>query len=323
MSLTSSTFWSELLKKVLIANKMQTNLADIEAELQTLLKAKLSTKIQIYLFGSRVLGIAQETSDLDIFVKFEDSFYEYTDNPPTRKTIVRQAMIAKVFNSRCNWKRIEQRRGRCPIVIIQNRFTGLQCDINCSDAYAYFQNKIVLYLFELQPIARYMIIYLRDWIRKHGQQDMFRSHLLLLMLIFFLQIREHLPGIHVLQAGLSPQIGPVICDFNKLKSLNEPCQIALTEQNVRAQLKEFFKFYGSFDFDRYAICPYLGTYVERRFLNASMPKRYQMVNMDSKFTRFTVAIQDFIHLNFNKEPLRFALELPICDAVTPNVKPST
>lgn len=72
--LASSTFWSELLKKVLIADKMQTNLADIEAELQTLLKAKLNTKIQIYLFGSRVLGIAQETSDLDIFVKFGKYF---------------------------------------------------------------------------------------------------------------------------------------------------------------------------------------------------------------------------------------------------------
>lgn len=71
------------------------------------------------------------------------------------------------------------------------------------------QNELVLYLFELQPVARYMVIYLRKWIqsKKVVVSKGFRSHILILMVIFMLQIYNYLPGIDKLQENLIPTVG--------------------------------------------------------------------------------------------------------------------
>ncbi|XP_017856250.1 PREDICTED: terminal uridylyltransferase Tailor-like [Drosophila arizonae] len=299
MSLSFTQYWPKLLEKIRIADELQNKVDDIAAELETFLKANLTRKICVHPFGSRVLGIAQETSDLDIYVEFDDSFYDYKKYTNWEDS-ERQKMISKVFDSQSKWICIENRGGNCPLVIIKNKHTNLQYDLSFTNCYAYSQNKIVIYLFKLQPIARYMMIYLRDWIKMHGLHLRFRNHLLLLMLIFHLQIRDELPSIEKLQENLSPRSGPYIYHFNELHQNEIPYAIPLTEYNVQAKLKEFFKFYSSFRFEKYAICPYLGRYIERSMLKLSMPKRYQMTDRDGKFTRFPVAIQDFINLNYNK-----------------------
>ncbi|TDG45871.1 hypothetical protein AWZ03_007726 [Drosophila navojoa] len=300
MSLDSSQFWPELLKKVQIADEIQTKVNDIAAELEAFLKEKLTRKIRVYPFGSRVLGIAQETSDLDIYVEFDDSFYEYYERHPTWKDRKRQELISRVFKSPSKWIHLQNRSGQCPLVVIKNKHTNLQYDLSVSNCYPYSQNKVVVYLFKLQPIARYMIIYLRGWIKMHGLHEEFRSHILLLMVIFHLQIRKELPSIHKLQADLSPRSGPYIYHFNELDRNEMPYAIPLTEYNTREKLKEFFKFYAGFQFEGYAICPYWGEYIRRSELCSSMPKRCQIIHWGNKFTRFSVAIQDFINLNQNK-----------------------
>lgn len=69
------------------------------------------------------------------------------------------------------------------------------------------QNELVLYLFELQPVARYMVIFLREWTRLKNLHKAFRGHIIILMVIFFLQIKSYLPGIDKLQTNLYPSVG--------------------------------------------------------------------------------------------------------------------
>jgi len=52
-----------------------------------------------------------------------------------------------------------------------------------------------------------MVIYLRGWAEKHQIKSVFRSHLLVLMVIFFLQVRGYLPSVFQLQSGLNPNVG--------------------------------------------------------------------------------------------------------------------
>jgi len=56
-------------------------------------------------------------------------------------------------------------------------------------------------------LARLMVIYLREWAEKHQIKSVFRSHLLVLMVIFFLQVRGYLPSVFQLQSGLNPNVG--------------------------------------------------------------------------------------------------------------------
>ncbi|XP_064540178.1 terminal uridylyltransferase Tailor-like isoform X2 [Drosophila montana] len=206
MSLHRVTFWSELLEKVLIADDIKNKRDDAQLELETLLKSKLlSNSIGIYPFGSRIMGVGQETSDLDVYVELDNSFYEYSESP-TMEVLKRQRILSNAFNSESSWKRIATYGGRCPIVTVKHT-TGLQCDISCLNGLTYRQNKLVMYLFEIQPIARYMVIYLRGWIQSIGLQTSFRSHILILMVIFFLQLHNHLPGIDGLQKNLEPTVG--------------------------------------------------------------------------------------------------------------------
>lgn len=58
------------MEKIQIADEIQNKVDDIAAELEAFLQANLMQKIRVYPFGSRVLGIAQETSDLDIYIEF-------------------------------------------------------------------------------------------------------------------------------------------------------------------------------------------------------------------------------------------------------------
>ncbi|EDW59788.2 terminal uridylyltransferase Tailor isoform X2 [Drosophila virilis] len=301
MALQCVTFWLELLKKVRIADDIKNNEDDVQLELEKLLKLKLPYhSIGIYPFGSRIMGVAQETSDLDVYVELDNSFYEYSESP-TMEVLERQRIVANAFNSESNWKRIATFGGRCPIVVVKHS-TGLQCDLSFFNGLTYRQNILVMYLFELQPIARYMVIYLRDWIQNIGLKDVFRSHILILMVIFFLQLHNHLPGIDRLQANQEPTVGPWVTTFNQLKLSDfNMSKLEVNEYNTRSVLKQFFRFYANFNFAQYAICPYLGRYVERLLFDRHMPQRYtQLRSRDNKFTRFTTAIQDFILLDFNK-----------------------
>lgn len=220
--------WLNLLANVKIADDIKmNNPKDLEDEIMEVLKKKFPTStICVYSFGSRIMGVAEKDSDLDINVKIGnlfsslqvkrtnvtifiilDNFCDYTGSV---SNLALQNDIASAFYNQPRWiVRAIHRGGFCPIVCLNYRPRNLNIDISFSNVMTVKQNELVLYLFELQPVARYMVIYLRKWIqsKKVVVSKGFRSHILILMVIFMLQIYNYLPGIDKLQENLIPTVG--------------------------------------------------------------------------------------------------------------------
>lgn len=195
---------------------------ELEDEIMELLKKKFPTStICVYSFGSRIMGIADRDSDLDIYVQIGElfsslqpnltifiilgNFYDYTGNRPN---LALQEGIASAFYNQPEWRvRAIHRGGYCPIVLLRYLPLNLNIDISFSNGMTVKQNQMVQYLFELQPVARYMVIFLRKWIKSKDLSKGFRSHILILMVIFLLQVKNYLPGIDKLQENLKPTVG--------------------------------------------------------------------------------------------------------------------
>ncbi|KAL7728988.1 hypothetical protein ACLKA6_019824 [Drosophila palustris] len=207
ISSDSASFWPKLLDRVTKANYIQSDPDNESHHLKLILQREfLSDSVRIYPFGSRVMGVGQEGSDLDIYVEIGNSIHDFSVRT-TASVHARQIRIANAIKSNTNWKFIASYGGFCPIVKAIHEPTSLQYDISFSNGIAYFQNKLVKYIFELQPIARYMVIYLRGWIENCNLKEQFRSHIIILMVIYFLQVSNFLPGIQKFQENLLPTIG--------------------------------------------------------------------------------------------------------------------
>ncbi|XP_037730283.1 terminal uridylyltransferase Tailor-like [Drosophila subpulchrella] len=297
-------FWFSLLNKERRANKLQNNgklHQKITSELVATLRPEFRSElIQINLFGSRILCLAGPDSDLDIYVDIDNSSTIYSLTV-TDKVLHEEEVITKALqNNRSMWAFLKKSGGKCPVIVVRHKNSNVQCDINFTNSLTYGQNKLVIYIFELQPVARLMVIYLRGWAEKHQIKSVFRSHLLVLMVIFFLQVRGYLPSVFQLQRGINPDIGPWITTFCKLKLSDfKMMKIPLNADQTHKKLAEFFSYYSTFNFSR-IICPYLGREVWRSKLKYSMPQRCRQFVGQKIFANSPVAMQDLVHLAFNK-----------------------
>ncbi|KAH8265329.1 hypothetical protein KR038_004181, partial [Drosophila bunnanda] len=223
----------------------------------------------IYPFGSRTMGLATADSDLDIYVDADGNDI-YTDKP-TPTNLNNQKKIAQALKSSANWIFIRCVDGMCPIVIVRHKASNILCDISFSRKITVDQNTLVNYIFELQPIARYMVIYLRSWAHENGLSQ-FRGHIFVLMVIFFLQIRKQLPSISGLQTDCCPNFGPWKTNFAKLGlSFFNMKPVPLNAIEARNILKDFFSYYSKFDYGVFVVCPWLGKAVRRTEMNEHMP----------------------------------------------------
>ncbi|XP_017030639.1 terminal uridylyltransferase Tailor-like [Drosophila kikkawai] len=299
MDLGSIYFWDSLKKDVDKAIAIKTMGHDqIISDLKKALCSDFPDT-PIYTFGSRIMGLASDGSDLDIYVHAYGNDV-YTDKP-THTMLTNQMKIANAIRmSSENWIFIRTVDGMCPLVVVRHKPTNIMCDISFSRKISADQNNLVNYIFELQPIARYMVTYLRGWAQKHGLTK-FRGHIFILMVIFFLQIRGKLPSIKDLQANLPPNFGPWKTNFVKLglSSFNMKT-VALNESEVRNILKDFFGYYSEFNYAQLIVCPWLGKELRRTMIQAHMPSGSQRYYCLYVSDRHAIIVQDMMHLNQNK-----------------------
>ncbi|KAH8344007.1 hypothetical protein KR084_003139, partial [Drosophila pseudotakahashii] len=255
-------------------NNLELNQQIITDLLDTLRPEFPYKSIQIHLFGSRIMGVAGPDSDLDIYVDIDKSSALYSKTL-TGKVAQEEKTITKALKKNpWKWDFLKNAVGNWPLIVVRHKNSNIECDINFSNSISYNQNKLVNYIFELQPIARLMVIYLRGWVKKQQIQSAFRSHLLILMVIFFLQVRGFLPSVCQLQYQLIPDVGPWITTYRSFKlSHFEMETIPINADQTRKQLADFFSYYSTFKFSQTVICPYLGKEVLRHELTSLMPLR--------------------------------------------------
>ncbi|XP_020818492.1 terminal uridylyltransferase Tailor-like [Drosophila serrata] len=296
MELDSVNFWENLKKKVDKADYIKTTGHDqIISDLKQALYSDFPGT-PIYAFGSRIMGIATADSDLDLYVDADGNniYTEYSTQTRLRNLM----KIKKALSSSANWSFTKSFHGVYPLVTARHKDSNILCDISFSMKITVDQNNLVNYIFDLQPIARYMVIYLRSWALANGLSN-FRGHIFTLMVIFFLQIRGQLPSVSNLQTNLLPNFGPWKTDFVKLglSSFNMK-PIPLNAIEVRNILKDFFRYYSEFEYGQLVVCPWLGKGVYRTMIKSYMP--LGSLRFKGLFCDRAMIIQDIIHLNQNK-----------------------
>ncbi|XP_026850863.1 terminal uridylyltransferase Tailor [Drosophila persimilis] len=299
MSLNSETFWQSLLEHVSMADIIKENEElnnHIKNDVKKTLQWKFpNTPLQVRLFGSRIMGVGRSESDLDIFVVIGNSSGVYNDKLTPNVHFNLRTIVSAILDNKTKWELTAVLDRTFPLVTVLHKGTNIKCDINFLNRMSCDQNQLVNYIFKLQPIARYMVIFLRAWSQKHSLSRCFRSHIFILLVIFFLQVQGHLPAIKDLQTDLVPNVAPWTSNFHEFPlSKFGMKEIGVNENKTRQILHEFFKLYSTFPFHELVVCPYLGKRIFRRKLKDLMPPCFKYP------LKSPVFIQDLILLDHNK-----------------------
>ncbi|XP_017083328.2 terminal uridylyltransferase Tailor-like [Drosophila eugracilis] len=157
MNSQNNNFWNAILHDVNRSEKLKNNgplYRKIVTDLIETLRLQFpSESIHVHYFGSRTVGLAGPDSDLDLYVDIGNSSGIYSDNP-TKDVIEKGKSITKAIQSKpSTWVYLKNVGGRCPIVIVRHKISNIDCDISFSNSMTCGQNKLVTYIFELQPIG--------------------------------------------------------------------------------------------------------------------------------------------------------------------------
>ncbi|XP_046805964.1 terminal uridylyltransferase Tailor [Lucilia cuprina] len=282
----------------------------IENDLMAVIKPLFpNDNVKIYKFGSRLAGIGTRESDLDLFIDIGDTFNIF-QNRADKETLAKlQKVGISLMNHSKSWKGIIQiDKARVPIIKIIHAHTGIECDINFSNSLGTINTKFLEFIFNLQPIARLLCIFLKKWLNRTSLNKEISTYSIILMVIFYLQTEKALPSVETFQANIKQEkaltVGPWLCSYATL-TLND-LNIKLEDvgqPNLLKFIRGFFMFYTSFDFDQNVVCPYLGKTIKKADVNKLMPRRYTdyvscspdyVLQLDK-----SIVVQDPIQLNHN------------------------
>ncbi|KAH8381328.1 hypothetical protein KR093_002675, partial [Drosophila rubida] len=331
-SMVTSDITSMFKEKYQVADKLKVlpEYDAIDKDLCELIAPRFADEaIRIYKFGSRITGIGSCSSDLDVFVDI--GMYRIYMNKPTifnvltmnhagnnfnvfehrasKATLLKLRVMRELLVASNKWRVINViEQARVPIIKTCHLSSGIECDI-CLNSLGFCNTNLLKYLFEVQPLVQYMCIYVKTWLERCKLSEQITTYSMALMVTYFLQLNQLLPSIVLLQnddSNTAKQfVGPWVASFAQ-KSLSDLKiqQVEVTIPMIKEYMREFFKFYATFNYERFAVCPYLGisdipiTKLEKR-----MPQKYldyAKLNPDTTLQiRKPMVVQDPIQLNHN------------------------
>ncbi|XP_062561809.1 uncharacterized protein LOC134225618 [Armigeres subalbatus] len=204
----------------------------------TYLKANLGPlipKMTIEHFGSRVIGIGNHESDLDLFIKSEI-------NMKPKNAYNKVLAWAKANQNSVD---VEKQIPEGPKVLRLFVHTlKLRLDVTFDSPYVVGNGKIINYFFRLQPMGRKLFYLLKQWKMYVGISDKFHNNVLTSLIIFYMQSEQYLPPIAPLV------IGPK--KINNLYNTNFEERITLYSLpiNFLTLVQEFFNYWALFDWTR-------------------------------------------------------------------------
>ncbi|XP_055378126.1 terminal uridylyltransferase Tailor-like isoform X2 [Condylostylus longicornis] len=266
--------------------------------------------LKIYFFGSRINGLSNPNSDLDVFLDVGKVYHTYKRNANESKKIKN---VESLLRKNIEWRNFHSvKNARVPILkafYVTDQFR-IDCDISFSHGLGHLNTLLIKYIFELQPICHKLCLFLKQWIKVTSLNDLVSTYAYVLMAVYFFQTKNMLPSIKTLQDGINTplEIGPWEGDFIE-KSLNDLNieKVDDTNKICLKYIKEFFKFYAEFNFENLIVCPYLGKPVEKAELHGvdldSIPRYKNYYLMDPKengfLTNKPVCVMDPLELNHN------------------------
>jgi hypothetical protein len=171
---------------------------------------------EFHFFGSRVMGLATDESDIDIFVSYGESsdccFQRYVcsipftgdsyyDSLPPEKIKLFINLLERKMRMDPQWTvKLVVRDWHTSFIRGYFKPDQIMVDISFKNGLAVEHSEMMSHLFDVQPDAAKFFLLMKRWCRKY--QGEMKSYSLLLLVIFFLQQRNLFPTFKSVQSGV-------------------------------------------------------------------------------------------------------------------------
>ncbi|RLU25606.1 hypothetical protein DMN91_001763 [Ooceraea biroi] len=213
-------------------------------------------KYGLFLVGSTMNGFGSEDSDVDMCL-----LVRHTEMDQKYEAMEHLGQIFR-YLKKCDFiEQLQLIQAKVPIIRFCDGLQNLKVDLNCNNAVG-IRNTQLLYCYsKLDWRVRPLVLLVKLWAQCHdinNAKDMtISSYSLVLMVIHFLQCGVNTPVLPCLHSMFAGKFGPHtdIYSIDIHEDLRIPSSVRLPEnrQPLGELLVEFFKYYITFDFSRYAI----------------------------------------------------------------------
>lgn len=210
----------------------------------------------IYDFGSIKSGLAFRDSDLDFYVHYERNSESRNDQTKLIHVVHNRMMRddRKTFHTL-----VKIIGAKVPLLRAVHGPTNLTCDINFSNARGCYNSKFIFALTKFDSRIHQLAIIIKFWAKcafllsNHRQMN---TYCIIMMLIFYLQTKKLplLPSVQDLQKGI-PRVNYGPWNLGYPREINFQ---SMNRESIRSLLTSFFKYYATFEYDKYLISPYVG-----------------------------------------------------------------
>lgn len=205
------------------------------------LEAKLGpllTNMSVEPFGSRVTGVADRQSDLDLRI---------TSDMEEKSAYLKAWAWAKATSE------VELRRmiptGPMLLTIHALPPIDLTLDLTFASPYIVANSALIEYFFRLQPMARKLFFLLKEWKQQTNLSLKFHHHIIIMMIVFHMQQERYLPPI------VSLLVGPVLLNDNTYNTVfAESTTLFQRPTNLLTLLGSFFAYWSQFNWAKNGAC---------------------------------------------------------------------
>ncbi|XP_008187016.2 uncharacterized protein LOC100571594 [Acyrthosiphon pisum] len=314
--------WSLLCAKILsdleLMNLSRTSI-ETRSRVQQLCDSICSFQIntdskKIHTFGSRVYGLATNTTNIDIYLEIDDTFdgiiannekiqVEYVQQ--FTKYCLSKPEVFQNVKSICNC--------RMPIVTFYHVPSKFICDVSFKSGLVTYNTELIKFYLLMNPTVKWLVcVIVKNWAPQNGLIDrqLFTSYALIWLVLFYLMTEKVVPSLIKLRHISTEDDHKVIegwdCTFGK-------CFIYISEEKRPKLLLGFFQYYANKRalkdnvlstctgqlikkhefFERFSQLPGLSQIQRTKFKNFK-------AEVDSSFEKnYGLVLQDPFELSFN------------------------
>ncbi|CAG9766954.1 unnamed protein product [Ceutorhynchus assimilis] len=228
---------------------------------------------KVYPFGSRISGIGNDKSDLDVFVDVGGAYYGKTNQDPFEQVRLIRAAV-KVFKQ-TEYNHIGQvLTARTPILRLHHKSTNLDCDLSFKHGLSVENTKFLRFCIQLQPVSQQLMLLVKKWTTSIYFENV-TTYSSAILCIFYLQVNGYLLSVEKLRE-INKAEHPTIAGW---RTINYTLPIDEVKKHIKLYNKpilelliDFFKYYSKFDFNSFVICPLLAQLVKRSVFSEGSPQ---------------------------------------------------
>ncbi|CAG9860884.1 unnamed protein product, partial [Phyllotreta striolata] len=222
--------------------------------LETIMNAKLggTSRCKAYPFGSRVCGLGNESSDLDVFLDVGGMY-----DGERKQDYESQGRIVKLVSKTLRQHRDDFERiyaipdARTPIVCFNCRRSRLKCDLSFRHGLSVENTEFVGLCLELQPITQKLILVLKKWFQTNQLKKKIPTYAITIMAIFYMQVNGYLFSVNKLRQ-LNPA-PPILIDGWEAITYTMTTEEMINHitpypDTLEKLLKDFFVYYLNFNY---------------------------------------------------------------------------